>query len=71
MEPIGSRLSSRALAIVGIVICAGLWGASAPMVKKLVDTFPPCTLAALRLGVALAVVDDVGPLPAILQLDLG
>jgi drug/metabolite transporter (DMT)-like permease len=59
MNPIGSRFSSRVLAIVGIVICAGLWGASAPMVKKLIDTFPPCTLAALRLGIAVAVLAPV------------
>src|SRR5215207_9987542 len=55
MELLRSRPSNRMLAILGILACAALWGASAPMVKQLIDTFPPCTLAALRLGIAVAV----------------
>src|SRR5215218_1262057 len=55
MELVGSRPSNRVLAILGILACAALWGSSAPMVKQLIDTFPPCTLAALRLGIAVAV----------------
>jgi drug/metabolite transporter (DMT)-like permease len=38
-----------------IVATAALWGASTPLVKQLVDTVPPCTLAAMRLAIALAV----------------
>jgi drug/metabolite transporter (DMT)-like permease len=55
MELVRSRPSNRMLAILGIVACAALWGASAPMIKQLIDTFPPCTLAALRLGIAVTV----------------
>lgn len=49
------RVSTRTIGIVGIVLCTALWGSSAPMVKHLVDIIPPCTLAALRLGIAVAV----------------
>jgi drug/metabolite transporter (DMT)-like permease len=38
-----------------IVATAALWGASSPLVKQLVDTVPPFTLAAMRLVIALAV----------------
>jgi drug/metabolite transporter (DMT)-like permease len=38
-----------------IVATAALWGASTPLVKELVDTVPPCTLAAMRLAIAVVV----------------
>jgi drug/metabolite transporter (DMT)-like permease len=38
-----------------IVATAALWGASTPLVKELVDTVPPCTLAALRMAIAVVV----------------
>ena len=55
MELVRSRPSNRVLAILGIAATAALWGMSAPMIKQLIDTFPPCTLAALRLSIAVAV----------------
>lgn len=48
-------VSSRMVAMGSMVATAALWGASAPLVKQLVDTVPPCTLAALRLVIALVV----------------
>ena len=48
-------VSSRVLAMGSIVVTAALWGASTPLVKQLVDTVPPFTLAAMRLMIALAV----------------
>ena len=48
-------VSSRVLAMGSIVVTAALWGASTPLVKQLVDTVPPFTLAAMRLTIALAV----------------
>ncbi|HET9658949.1 MAG TPA: DMT family transporter [Thermomicrobiales bacterium] len=50
-----TRIPSRVLAMGSIVATAALWGASTPLVKQLVDTVPPCTLAAMRLAIALAV----------------
>jgi O-acetylserine/cysteine efflux transporter len=47
--------SSRVLAMASIVATAALWGVSTPLVKQLVDTVPPCTLAAMRLAIALVV----------------
>lgn len=48
-----TQVSSRVLAMGSIVVTAALWGASTPLVKQLVDTVPPCTLAVLRLAIAL------------------
>lgn len=45
--------------MVAVLTTAALWGASAPLVKQLVDVFPPCTLAALRLAIALMVLVPV------------
>lgn len=59
MALVRPRPSNRVLAILGIVACAALWGASAPMIKQLIDTFPPCTLAALRLAIAVAILMPV------------
>ncbi len=59
MELVRPRPSNRLLAILGIVTCTAFWGASAPMVKQLMDTFPPCTLAALRLAIAIAILAPV------------
>lgn len=50
-----AQVSSRVLAMGSIVATAALWGASSPLVKQLVDTVPPFTLAAMRLVIALAV----------------
>jgi DME family drug/metabolite transporter len=50
-----THVSSRVLAMGSIVATAALWGASTPLVKQLVDTVPPFTLAAMRLTIALAV----------------
>lgn len=51
----GSRPSSRMLAVLALVATTALWGASYPMIKQLIDVFPPCTLGVLRLAIALAV----------------
>lgn len=50
-----AQVSSRMLAMGSIVATAALWGASTPLVKQLVEVVPPCTLAVLRLGIALLV----------------
>jgi drug/metabolite transporter (DMT)-like permease len=50
-----AQVSSRMMAMGSIVVTAALWGASTPLVKQLVETVPPCTLAAMRLVIALAV----------------
>jgi drug/metabolite transporter (DMT)-like permease len=50
---------SRALAILAIVATTALWGASYPLIKQLIDTVPPSTLAVLRLLIALAVMTPV------------
>ena len=48
-----SRPSSRMLAVLAMIATTGLWGVSYPLVKQLLATFPPCTLAVLRLAIAL------------------
>ncbi len=55
MGLLGSRPSSRMLAVFALVATTALWGASYPMIKQLIDVFPPCTLGVLRLAIALAV----------------
>lgn len=55
MSATSFRIPTRLMAVLAIVATASLWGASMPMVKQLVDTVPPSTLAALRLGIALLV----------------
>lgn len=50
-----TTVSSRVLAMGSLVATAALWGLSAPLVKQLVDTLPACTLAAMRLAIALVV----------------
>lgn len=50
-----AQVSSRMVAMGSIVATAALWGASTPLVKQLVETVPPFTLAAMRLAIALAV----------------
>lgn len=54
-----SHSSSRMLAILAMVATTALWGVSYPLIKQLVDSVPPCTLAALRLTIALAVLIPV------------
>lgn len=50
-----TQVPSRMLAMGSIVATAALWGASTPLVKQLVETVPPCTLATMRLAIALLV----------------
>lgn len=50
-----AQMSSRVLAMGSIVATAALWGVSTPLVKQLVETVPPCTLAVMRLAIALVV----------------
>lgn len=59
MALVASRSSSRMLAILAMVATTALWGVSYPLIKQLVDTIPPCTLAVLRLAIALAVLIPV------------
>lgn len=55
MGSIAGNRSTRSLAVLGIVATTALWGASYPMIKQLMDTFPPCTLGVLRLAIAISV----------------
>lgn len=45
----------RGFALGAIVLTAALWGLSMPLTKSLMEVYQPCTLAVLRLAIALAV----------------
>ena len=45
----------RGIALTAIVLTTALWGLSMPLTKSLMEVYQPCTLAVLRLAIALAV----------------